>query len=209
MTRDAASSTYAKQTRARIRSAFQLSLLLVAVTLLVYWRWGYGPWIKGLFIVSGFFAAVAALEFVASALPSKLKAKTNGAPPVKTIVPNDDFLLVDDPDGGRFERRLVVAGQPLVIHISAKLSAEKIERAKLLAATLLANPVETMKKFEQFKSREAERRPEYSDEIKRLKIDCIQLGSQVGEVYFTPESGGEPWSAAYENSDFSDLELGT
>lgn len=192
-----------------IRSELRLSLLLVVFTLLVYWRWGYGPWIKGLLIVSAFFVVVATVEFAASTFLTKRKAEDNEAPPLKTVVPNDGFELVTDQDGRRFESCLAIKGQPLVIHISAKLSTAKIEQAKLLAATLLMNPVDTMKKFERFKSREAERRPEYSDEIKKLKIDWILFGPQVGEVYFTPESGGEPWSAAYKNDDFCDLELGT
>jgi hypothetical protein len=211
---DPALSTYAKQSRVHARSGLQLVAVTLAITAVVYWRWGFGPWIKLLLALAGLFAIGPIFTFTiapslirATARRRAAKARHAAPAPAPEFCPNDDFEQVRGNDRDYLERRILVDDQRLAIRISQKLSAEKMKRTRDFAQSLLADPRRAMQKFYDFKLREAEKMPNFAQEIKKLEIDYIWLGPKIGEITFTEESGGQPWTAAYANDDFCDLQL--
>jgi len=89
------------------------------------------------------------------------------------------------------------------------------QAVKPKADELIATLDELVSKFQQFKSLEAERNPQFAEEIKKLEIDRLYFASkkQPGllELIFTDESGGEPWIALWDQDrrEFRDLRLET
>jgi hypothetical protein len=211
---DPALSTYAKQSRIRARGGLQLVAVTLAITAVVYWRWGFGPWIKLLLALAGLFAIGPIFTFTiapslirATARRRAAKARLAAPTTVREFSPNRDFEQVRGDDREYLERRILVDDQPFAVRISEKLSAEKMKQTRDFAQSLLADPRKTMQKFYDFKLREAEKMPNFAEEIKKLEIDYIGLGPKIGEITFTEESGGQPWTAAYANDDFCDLQL--
>ncbi|MGA2098703.1 MAG: hypothetical protein ABSH39_20605 [Candidatus Acidiferrum sp.] len=211
---DPALSTYAKQSRIRARGGLQLVAVTLAITAVVYWRWGFGPWIKLLLALAGLFAIGPIFTFTiapglirATARRRAAKARLAAPAPVREFSPNHDFEQVRGDDQDYLERRILVDDQPFAIRISQKLSAENMRQTRIFAQRLLADPRKTMQKFYDFKLREAQKMPNFAEEIKKLEIDYIWLGPKIGEITFTEESGGEPWTAAFTNDDFCNLQL--
>jgi hypothetical protein len=68
-------------------------------------------------------------------------------------------------------------------------------------------------RFKEFKESEAQRNERWAEEIVGLEIDAIDFVNparpDTGEVSFTVESGGEPWTCLCVNGEFRELVMET
>ncbi len=197
-----ARSTYAKQSGVRVRSSSRLVLLLVTLSIPCYLIWGYGWYVKLLLGAGACFALVTAIEF-ANVHYHEQRAEKRKSRASQSFAENNEFEYVSTADGNWYERRAVVDGHPIIVRIAPRA----MEQAKPLAEALLADPAELARKFRDFKAFEANRNPEFAEEIRDLEIDHMDYGPDIAEVSFTPDSGGDPWTAVYDKGVFRDLQL--
>lgn len=198
-------STFAKQSRLRIKSTLRLALYLAALgcadLLLFHNRWHVPVFL----VLAAFFVLVAGVEIIA-ALKNERQAAARTAPRNERIPPSSDFSYIATPDGEWYQRTVIVGGRPVKIRIVSKAARQAV----LHAARLANNPDQLETNFVSFKHQEATRFPSFREEIYGLQIDSIDFVSvthpDIAEVSFTSESGGEPWTCVCEAGTFRHLE---
>jgi hypothetical protein len=212
MERTQASSVYAKQSRIAARASFKLSLFLTVAGLFCLAVWGFLWYVKVLLGLALIFVIDTALELGNVRFIHSRRRRVSAAPSGSEFKPNNDLEFISSSEEGAwFERRIIVNGRRLRVQIPPRILS--IVRPK--ADELLASLAELLSKFELFKSLEAQRNPRFAEEIRRLEIARLYFASKkqpnLLEVIFTVQSGGEPWTALWDQdrSEFRDLRLET
>ena len=194
---------WVKQADLAARGTQRAMVIMAIVTIAsLYWLGpGYNVWLPGGITI------LMAVSWVMDRRISKMKISKSTTVSPSTTGPRQtstfEFVRADDDE--YYSRTVSVNGRTIEIRIAASCY-----RACLACATTLADEIQTvMKDFAAFKESEAVRQPHWASFIPDLQIEHVDFNSgresDLAEVSFTAESGGEPWTCAVRNGKFEEL----
>lgn len=120
----------------------------------------------------------------------------------------EHFKRVTTPDGDiYYERKVVNNGTSVSVLINQ--DPKTYERALPAAQALIADFENFVTALEAHAASEAQRLPEYAEEIARLKLEGIEFFDkrrpEVPEIVFEETDDGRIWGCAYKNGSFTEL----
>lgn len=207
-------SVFVKKGRRKVRGLMKGVASFAAAAILSYWVWGLGSMVKISVFLAGFFALALLLEYMAlRANERELKATAlvSEQRPIPKPVVDHDFTLqrLPDEEDEWHVRRIIVGGTPVRIQISDEPGL--LDRARPYANALCEEPEGLAARFKAFLSAEAQRNPQFAEEIKRLQLESIAFmfpkQPESAEVCFTEESGGNIFFCSIVNGEFAGFRM--
>jgi hypothetical protein len=205
-----ANPTYLKQALVGVRTGTTLAAIFVASATICFVIWGMSWGVKLSLLLLGFSVVMTLPELLSLHSLRQTRISLAASDMVPPRAPNDDFeFTISDDKYNHYERRVMMDGYCIRIQILDSLFSNIRSQAEAMAE----NIGDVAVRFREFKNKEAQKMPALADEIIRLEIDTFLFlphsspSGFTAEVYLTPASGGEPWTARWDGLDFRDLRL--